>query len=114
MSEDSKTEKDTRTRVELTLEESAAFQSIIACKAACDQVVHSAVREWEAVHLADRELWRRLIKKYHLDVATHNYVLSEDGLSVRVEDRIDSLEKRNMRAMRYVDSILKPRPEVDE
>ena len=106
--------EEQRDNIKITPEESAAFTAIMACKAACDAVVQSAIREWETVYIAERELWNRLMGKYRMDIGVHNYVLSSDNTEIRIEDKAHTIQRQARRAKRYVDEILRTRPPVDD
>lgn len=92
--------------VELTEKEANAFEHIRCCKAACDQVVHSAIREWEVVSMAQSQLWSRLAMKYNLDLATNDYFLDADGKTIVKNDKMHRLERESKKARLYVDRIL--------
>ena len=107
MSEDTTESTELPETIELTQDEADAFKALMACRAACDEVVHSVIREWEIVHMAEGELWSRMVKKYGLDTRRYAYTFDKHEKALVRKDKESDFLRQHRAANRYVDDILK-------
>ena len=90
---------------DLTDVEAAAFRRIQICRMAVEQVVHSAVREWETAMMATDELWSVLAKRYGLDLITQEY--TSIGGAIYKKGPLAWRDDQKDRARQYVGGLLR-------
>lgn len=108
MSEEKKTEEtETPEKIAVTRDEADAFKAMMACRAACEEVVHSVIREWEVVHMAEGELWSRMVKKYGLRQNRYSYVFDKYESALIRKDKEADFLRQHRAANKYVDDIMR-------
>jgi len=88
---------------ELTPREREAFDRLSVCKQAVEQVVHSAIREWETAMLSEKEVWEEIAKRYQLLIPMRAYRL--DGSDIMEFEPTDP-DPRSEQAKTYAAAIL--------
>ena len=114
MSEEKKIEEtELPEKIDVTQDEADAFKAMMACRAACEEVVHSVIREWEIVHMAEGELWSRMVKKYGLDTRHYIYTFDKHEKALVRKDKESDFLRQHRAANRYVDDIMKKEAACD-